>query len=86
MMEATPTISGLNDPSSDCNGTDGSISVSGVGSGTLTWNGTVSGNEICHLRNLGAGLYDDFNIELGLLFFHIKSNGVDLEQPRSTIT
>ena len=56
-----------NDPSV-CNGTDGSILVSGVGSGTVTWNGTASGNDNTAVLNysiidLGAGSYDVFFID-----------------------
>ena len=41
----TPTITlSSNDPSA-CNGTDGSILVSGVGSGTVTWSGAASGTD-----------------------------------------
>ena len=41
----TPIISLTPNDPSVCNGTDGSILVSGVGSGTVTWNGIVSGND-----------------------------------------
>ena len=64
----TPIISLTPNDPSVCNGTDGSILVSGIGSGTVTWNGTASGNDNTAvlnytIQNLGAGSYDVFFID-----------------------
>ncbi len=64
----TPTVTLTpNDPSA-CNGTDGSILVSGVGSGTVTWSGAASGTDNSAnlnytIQNLGAGTYDVFFVD-----------------------
>ena len=51
-----------------CNGADGSILVSGTGSGTVTWSGSASGTDNSatlnyNISNLGAGSYDIFFID-----------------------
>ena len=51
-----------------CNGNDGSILVSGTGSGTVTWSGSASGTDNTatlnyNISNLEAGSYDVFFID-----------------------
>ena len=66
-VSPTPTITLTPTPPSTCNGTNGSILVSGAGSGTVTWSGTASGtNPAANLNyaitGLSAGNYDVFFI------------------------
>ncbi|NCU88686.1 MAG: hypothetical protein EBW48_04445, partial [Proteobacteria bacterium] len=58
-----PVITLTPDDPSTCNGTDGSIEVNGVGTGTVTWSGPTSssagGATLPYtISNLGAGTYD----------------------------
>ncbi len=58
---ALPVITLTPDDPNTCNATDGSILVSGTGSGTITWTGPTSGNASSSLNytipTLGAGTY-----------------------------
>ena len=67
-INTIPTITLTPDDPSACNGTDGSILVSGTGSGTVTWTGIASGSDNTATLNytipaLGAGSYDVFFID-----------------------
>ena len=58
---ALPVIALTPDDPNTCNATDGSILVSGTGSGTITWSGPTSGSAASTLNytipTLGAGTY-----------------------------
>jgi len=58
---ALPVITLTPDDPNTCNATDGSILVSGTGSGTITWSGPTSGSAASTLNytipTLGAGTY-----------------------------
>lgn len=58
---ALPVITLTPDDPNTCNATDGSILVSGTGTGTITWSGPTSGNASSSLNytipSLGAGTY-----------------------------
>ena len=63
MSISIPTITLTPSDPTVCNGADGSILVSGTGSGTVTWSGSASGTDNAatlnyNISNLGAGSYD----------------------------